>query len=73
MTTAYEIALNLFNNSYGDSEYRMTASEADGLIREYRICADDGEKSVYDGITGDDVANIFNDLVEESLNLNSRI
>ena len=26
MTTAYEIALNLFNNSYGDAEYRMTAS-----------------------------------------------
>ena len=51
----------------------MTASEADGLIREYRLCADDDEKSVYDGITGDDVANIFNDLVEENLRLNSRI
>ena len=73
MTTAYEIALNLFNNSYGEAEYRMTASEADVLIREYRLCADDDEKSVNDRIAGDDMANIFNDLVEENLSLNDRI
>lgn len=67
--TALEIAMNLFNNSdtIADPEYRMTAQEADSLIREYRYCAEDDEAAEYDGITAEDLVYEYNTLVEAQL------
>lgn len=72
--TAYEIAMNLFNNSdtMSDPEYRMTVQEAADLLREYRSCAeDDDEGDEYDGISAEDVADAYNELVEEHIRINT--
>lgn len=71
--TAYEIALNLFNNSdtMDDPEYRMAVGEAERLLREFRSCAEDDEKEEYEGIAAADVAEEYNNLVEEFLRLNA--
>lgn len=72
--TAFEIATNLFNNSdtLDDPEYRMTAQEAESLIREYRCCAEDDEADEYDGITAEELAYEYNALVEEHLAINAQ-
>ena len=72
--TAFEIAMNLFNNSdtLADPEYRMTEQEAKSLIREYRCCADDDESAEYDGITAEELAYEYNALVEEHLAINAQ-
>ena len=72
--TAFEIAMNLFNNSdtLADPEYRMTEQEAESLIREYRYCAEDDEAVAYDGVTAEDVAYEYNALVEAHLAINAQ-
>ena len=72
--TAFEIAMNLFNNSdtLDDPEYRMTEQEAESLIREYSCCAEDDEAAEYDGITAEELAYEYNALVEENMAINAQ-
>lgn len=72
--TALEIAMNLFHNSdtLDDPKYRMTAQEAESLLREFRCCAEDDESAEYDGITAEELAYEYNALVEEHLAINAQ-
>ena len=72
--TAFEIAMNLFNNSdtLDDPKDRMTAQEAESLLREFRCCAEDDEAAAYDGITAENVAYEYNTLVEAHLAINAQ-
>lgn len=60
--TAYELAANIWNNSYCEHGYRMDITEATRLLTEYKYADENGELN---GITAAELADAFNELQTE--------
>lgn len=65
--TAYELAVNMYNNTY-EPEKRLSVDEAAWVLREYRLDDEDGELS---NISAEDLADEYNALVDESMRINA--